>query len=160
MKSVLQDWVMELPLREQGTLLTGIRGCDLAPKDPASIEERYGCSTGDDTPERHLAAFLRFCVLNPADAREIDIAPGAFFRSSSPKNWKASQFGHYPLHWYSHLMHCFEVVGYRHPHPGISLQARGIYERLVRNLHLWPESKEQMIARLGEDRIAAGNVVS
>lgn len=28
MKSVLQDWVMKLPLREQGTLLTVVRGCD------------------------------------------------------------------------------------------------------------------------------------
>ena len=30
MTSVLQDWVMKLPLRAQGTILTGIRGCDLA----------------------------------------------------------------------------------------------------------------------------------
>ena len=28
MKSVLQDWVMELPLRFQGTLLTAVRGCE------------------------------------------------------------------------------------------------------------------------------------
>lgn len=34
MRSVLRDWVMELPLREQGTLLTCIRGCDLTPKLP------------------------------------------------------------------------------------------------------------------------------
>jgi hypothetical protein len=34
MSSVLQDWVQELPLRAQGTLLTGIRGCDVAPKLP------------------------------------------------------------------------------------------------------------------------------
>lgn len=159
MKSVLQDWVMELPLREQGTLLTGVRGCDLAPKNPPSINERYGCSTGDDTPERQLTAFLRFCVLNPADEREIDI-PGAFFQSKPPENWKPSQFGHYPLHWFTHLMHCYEVVGYRHPHPGISRQARDIYERMARSLHLWPESKNQMIERLSEDRIANGTVVS
>src|SRR5258706_71297 len=30
--SVLQDWVMALPLREQGTLLTAVRGCDDEPK--------------------------------------------------------------------------------------------------------------------------------
>lgn len=150
---------MELPLREQGTLLTGIRGCDLAPKNPLSNVERYGCSTGDDTPERALTAFLRYCVMNPADPREVDI-PGAFFRSTPPCDWKPSMFGHYPQHWYSHIMHCFEVVGYRHPNEAVGIHARDIYIRFVTNLHLWPESREQMIERLSEDRIAAGNVVS
>lgn len=158
-KSVLQDWVMELPLREQGTLLTGIRGCDLAPKNPLNIEERYGCSTGENTPERELSAFLRFCVLNAADKREVNVC-GAWFRSTAPVKWKPSQLGHYPLHWYSHLMHCYEVVGYRHPDPDIAKYALAIYVRLVTSLHLYPETKEQMIERLSEDRIANGTVVS
>ena len=38
--SVLQPWVMALPLRAQGTLLTGFRGCDLAPKNPGAIDEK------------------------------------------------------------------------------------------------------------------------
>jgi hypothetical protein len=159
MNSVLQDWVMELPLREQGTLLTGIRGCDVAPKVPCDVDERYGCSTGESSAERWLVAFLRFCVMNPADPREVGI-PGAFFQSTPPPVWKPSQLGHYPLHWYSHLMHCFEVISYRHPEARITYQAASIYERLVRNLHLWPESKTEMIERLSEDRITKGEVVS
>jgi hypothetical protein len=55
MRSVLQDWVMELQLREQGTLLTGIRGCDLTPKIPL------------DSTERQLVGFLRFLVMVPHD---------------------------------------------------------------------------------------------
>jgi hypothetical protein len=157
--SVLQDWVTTLPLREQGTLLTGVRGCDLAPKNPACIDERYGCSTGEETAERSLTAFLRYCFMTPADPREVDI-PGAFFRSTPPANWKPSQFGHYPLHWYSHVMHCFEVVAYRHPDPVISLDAFAIYERMVHSLHLNLETREQFEARLSEDRIAKGEVVS
>jgi hypothetical protein len=159
MKSVLQDWVMDLPLREQGTLLTGIRGCDLAPKNSISNQERYGCSTGDDTPERGLTAFLRWCVMNPADPREVDI-PGAFFQSRPPRSWKPSQFGHYPQHWYAHLMHCFEVVAYRSPNEDAATHAQEVYLRLVRNLHLNPESRDEMIERLSEDRIALGTVVS
>lgn len=159
MTSVLQDWVMELPLREQGTLLTGVRGCDLAPKILDGIEERYGCSTGECSPERSLIAYLRWCVMNPADPREVDI-PGAFFRSTPPDVWRPSAFGHYPLHWYSHVMHCFEVVGYRHPDPETALTALEIYERLVRSLHLNVETREEMIERLSEDRIASGTVVS
>lgn len=159
MKSVLQDWVMYLPLREQGTLLTGVRGCDLAPKIIDCIDERYGCSTGEGSSERQLVAFLRYCIMNPADEREIDIK-GAFFQSRPPINWKPSQFGHYPEHWYAHIMHCFEVVGYRHPTDNLAYEAFKIYERLVKNLHLNVETKEQMIERLSEDRIANGNVVS
>jgi hypothetical protein len=31
-KSILQDWVQSLGLRQQGVILTAIRGCDTAPK--------------------------------------------------------------------------------------------------------------------------------
>lgn len=151
MHSVLQDWVMELPLREQGTLLTGIRGCDVVAK-PAKGE--------DEPPERQLVAFLRFCVMNPADPREVGI-PGSFFQPQPPQGWKASQLGHYPQHWYSHLMHCYEVVAYRHPDRVlIAPAAYDVYLKLVRNMHLEPESFGQMRNRLSEDRIAARTVVS
>lgn len=143
---------MELPLREQGTLLTGVRGCDLAPKpgDPVHF-----------MPERSLVGFLRWCVMNPHDPREVDIL-GAFFQSAPPANstWKPSQFGHYPQHWYSHLMHCFEVVGYRHPDENTRRVAYSIYVRFVDNMHLRPEPFDAMVNRLGEDRIASGEVVS
>lgn len=148
MSSVLQDWVMELPLREQGTILTGIRGCDLTPKNPDTLS----------SPERQLIAYFRFCVMNPADEREIDIS-GAFFRSRPPKYWKPSEFGHYPLHWFSHLMHCFEVVGYRHPGAERDT-AFGIYIRMATSLHLNIETQAQMIERLSEDRVAKGTIVS
>lgn len=151
MQSVLQDWVMKLPLRAQGTLLTGIRGCDLAVK-PAS-------NTLNEPPERRLVAFLRYLVLNPADVREVDV-PGSFFASTPPRYWKASQLGHYPQHWYSHLMHCFEVCGYCHPDAVLSKQAYDIYAKFVRNMHLDPESPERMFERLTEDRIATNTVVS
>lgn len=150
---------MELPLRAQGTLLTGVRGCDLAPKNPKCIDERYGCSTGEESAERGLTAFLRYCFMVPADPREVDIA-GAFFCSRPPDNWKPSQFGHYPEHWYAHVMHCFEVIGYCHPDFLVQSQAYSIYERLARNLHLYPETREQMFERLTEDRLANDTVVS
>lgn len=159
MSSVLQNWVMELPLRAQGTLLTGIRGCDVAPKNPLTNQEKYGCSTGEDTPERGLTAFLRYCVMHPADPREVDI-PGAFFQSKPPSKWKPSQFGHFPQHWYAHIMHCYEVVAYQHPDFDIRQIAYGVYGRLVTNLHLNVETKAEMLERLTEDRIAADTVVS
>jgi hypothetical protein len=160
MDSVLQDWVMELPRREQGTLLTGVRGCDVAPKRPVPADDFYIKENGRaQSTERELTAFLRWCFMNPADEREVDI-PGSFFKSEPPADWRASEFGHYPQHWYSHLMHSFEVIAYRHPSMAIRTVAWDIYSRLVHNMHLNTETFDQFVTRLSEDRIATGNVVS
>lgn len=152
MRSVLQDWVMELPLREQGTLLTAVRGCDLEPK------QWY--STGfADSPGRRITAFVRFCFMNPHDPREVDIA-GAFFQSEPPNPFRPSEFGHLPQHWYSHIMHALEVIGYRHPNEELQEICFRLYVDMVFNLHLSVETKEHMLIRLSEDRIASGKVVS
>lgn len=148
--SVLKNWVMALPRREQGVLLSAMRGCDLTPKP------YYPADSG---PERELVAYLRWVVLNPADNREVDI-PGAFMRSKPPENWKPSQFGHYPLHWFAHLMHAFQVVSVRHPEVEHQSYASDIYTRMVGSLHLNEELSHQMITRLSEDRFEAGTVVS
>lgn len=149
MKSILQDWVMELPLREQATLLTGIRGCDVVPKLPY------------DSLARQLTGYLRFLVLNPADEREVGMA-GAFFQSSVPdiKKHKMSELGHLPQHWYAHIMHAYEVCAYRLGNESGRINATNIYKEMTHNLHLPVESREDMITRLSEDRIKKGTVVS
>lgn len=150
--SVLQNWVVELPLREQGTLLTGVRGCDDEPK-------QWTARGVAESPGRRLTAFIRWCFMNPADSREVDI-PGAFFQSLPPDPFKPSEFGHLPQHWYSHAMHSLEVIGFRHPDDSTRLQALALYEKMVHNMHLNPESSQQYVERLSEDRIASGEVVS
>jgi hypothetical protein len=153
MTSVLQDWVMELPLREQGTLLTAVRGCDDEPKQWSRTGVAY-------SPGRRLTAFIRWCFLNPADPREVDLEEGAFFRSEPPDPFKPSEFGHLPQHWYSHAMHSLEIIGYRHPVMDVRLTAFKLYNEMVHSLHLNIETKPEMIERLSEDRIASGTVVS
>jgi hypothetical protein len=144
--SVIQNWVMELPRREQGTVLTAIRGCDLTPKYPL------------DSDERQLIGWIRWVIMNPVDNREVGIK-GAFFQNTIPE-FKPSKFGHYPLHWFTHIMHTLEVIAYRHPEKSIKNKALGGYLDMVNSLHLKPESKLEMIQRLGEDRIVKNNVVS
>jgi hypothetical protein len=148
--SVLQEWVMALPKREQGTLLTCVRGCDLTPKLPL------------DSLERRLVSALRAAFMNPADPREVDYEPGSFFTSKppDPATWKASELGHYPLHWFSHVMHSAEILGYRHPDRETSSVWYAIYKKLAHSLHLKIETKQDMIERLSEDRIEKGIVVS
>lgn len=153
MNSVLQDWVMELPLRYQGTLLTAVRGCDDEPKQWTSTGVAY-------SPGRRLTAFIRYCFLNPADIREVGREEGSFFMPDPPSPFKPSEFGHLPQHWYSHAMHALEIIGYCHPNLELKYEAHKLYIDMVRNLHLVPESWEEMEIRLTEDRIAKGTVVS
>lgn len=148
-QSMLREWVEGLPLREQGVLLSGIRGCDLTPKNPL------------DSPERQLVAYLRYIVCYPNEEHEVDGAPGAYMQSHPPERWTPSEFGHYPQHWYAHIMHAYQVVGYRHPDPEVCAIAEGIYLRFVHSLHLEPEGFARMVARLSEVRSAElGNLVS
>lgn len=153
MKSVLQDWVMELPLREQGTLLTAVRGCDFEAKTWTSRGVSY-------SPGRRLTAFIRYCFMNPADPREIDYEEGSFFQSQPPNPFKPSEFGHLPQHWYSHAMHALEVIAYRSSDDFNRRSAMDLYVDMVHNLHLEPESAIKFENRLSEDRIAKRNVVS
>ncbi len=144
---------MYLPLREQGVLLTAVRGCDFEAKTWTSQGIGY-------SPGRRLTAYIRWCFMNPADIREVDYEEGSFFQSNPPDPFKPSEFGHLPQHWYSHCMHALEVIAYRHPEHDVRHRADMLYYRMVRNLHLLPESKEMMIERLSEDRIKHGTVVS
>lgn len=153
MQSILQPWVMELPLREQGTLMTAVRGCDFEAKTWDSTGVAY-------SPGRRLTAFIRFCFMVPADPREVGLCEGAFMMPEPPNPFKPSEFGHLPQHWYSHVMHACEIIAYRHPIQDISLTAYGLYASMVNNMHLNIETFEQMEMRLSEDRLKSGMVVS
>ncbi len=153
MKSVLQDWVMELPLRYQGTLLTTIRGCDEEPKQWTKLGVAY-------SPGRRLTAFIRWCFMVPADIREVDSEEGAFMMSTPPDPFKPSDFGHLPLHWNTHAMHSLEIIGYCHPNPKVRNKAYDMYCKWVKSFHLNPETITQLHERLTEDRIANNTVVS
>lgn len=153
MTSVLQNWVMELPLRMQGTLMTAVRGCD----DEAKIWTSSGVSY---SPGRRLTAYIRYCFMIPADIREVDSQEGAFMMSQPPENFKPSEFGHLPQHWYSHVMHALEIIAYKHPNSDIQTCAYSLYSMMVSNLHLNVETEFQHLIRMIEDRIKHNNVVS
>ena len=153
MNSVLQDWVMKLPLREQGSLLTAVRGCDNEPKTWVNGHVVY-------SQARRLTSFIRWCFMVPADPREVDYEEGSFISSVPPDPFNPSAFGHLPQHWYGHVMHALEVIGYRHPNGLVRIMTYDLYYKMVHNLHLLPESAGAMIDRLGEDRIKKGRVTS
>jgi hypothetical protein len=166
-KSILHDWVMDLPLRHQGVLLTGIRGCDGVPKHDLS---------------KPVMRAIRFFVLINYDMRETICETG--FTYWDPKAFRegveilAKNLDEYPVHFVFHMLHALEVIGYHFPvgafihepeyaerltKDGHGLaQAedycgtlfRWAYEKLVRKFHLNSETYDQLQARLHEDRVA------
>jgi hypothetical protein len=142
-KCVLQDWVLELPgLRHQGVLICAIRGCDTAPKDDVS---------------KALARCLREVVLNafvgdPTKAK-------TFIEKVSDDELQRRMVGflhsldQYPLHYVMHVIHAAEIVGYFYRGNDSVAQIRWscFYGAACHKLHLNPESKEQLNARLLKD---------
>jgi hypothetical protein len=175
--SEVRGWVSRLPFRMQGTIFAAVRGGDLVSK-PLVVRHthRFGNTTchanlecdyshTDDAPERQLTQWLRYLTLRPYDEREVD-HPGAYMQSKPPHAgaWKPSMFGAHPMHWYMHLAHAYEVVGYEYPddddHLSLKVEAFEVYHRLVTSLHLPTESREHLWERMTEDRIATQNIVS
>lgn len=139
-QSILQNWVMELPLRHQGCLLTAIRGCDGLPKENSA---------------KPIVRALRGVCLNPADAREMEY-PSAFMTKNFTqeeftfflKNWDE-----YPIHFILHLLHAIEIVGYKHPNGKIKRKYLTAYHHIVYKFHLNVEEEKQMDERFTENRI-------
>jgi hypothetical protein len=58
---------------------------------------------------------------------------------------------HYPHHYVMHLVHCIEIVGYKHPVERTRELWLGFYLALCRALHVNPETEQQLDDRLNAD---------
>lgn len=147
MQSVLQDWVMALPLRHQGVLIGAVRGCDGIPKDHCS---------------KPIIRALRRAFLNPADERECS-APNAFM---SP-NMTMSQIDQFtgnmdelPLHFVTHMMLGAQVIAYKSPQATDRGRFLYLYYKMVSAMHLLSEPEADMDARLIADRMSTGKYIN
>lgn len=156
-RSVLQDWVMALPLMQQSVLLTAVRGPDGVGKYHAS---------------KYIVRWFRRAVLLSSFAKRPILNPyekdgGSFYGPSceypgSGKDWAplmdecaadyVKSLDELPHHFQLHLMHAAEIVGYKHPDQNIRKWWASFYVRLAHDMHLWPETLEQLDRRLGDDR--------
>lgn len=157
-KSVLQEWVVGIPMMQQTVLLTAIRGPDGLPK--------YGCV-------KMLLRWFRRCVLLSAMdgctlSDPFDKNGGSFtgpsFSAGNLQNtgWESNMdeiVGEYlktldaiPHHFQLHFLHAVEILGYKHPDKRIGAWWIAVYRRLVNDMHLHCESMEEMDWRLGDFR--------
>lgn len=159
---VTQNWTHELPFMQQSVLLSAIRGCDGIPKHHKS---------------KALVRWYRRCVLISAFDKKILTNPcenggGSFtgpikvienplseelYKEEEQKLLQkaADDFvdsrDELHAHYQTHMMHAFEVLGYKHPTPWVRDSWNNIYCRMANAYHLWPETEEQMDSRLGDE---------
>lgn len=145
-ESVIHDWVTELSFQQQALLMTGMRGPDGSPKQ---------CYA------KAIVRYLRGVVLKPAGKwsgeNNNDFMWGKYADKefSSYVSFFWNNHDEYPHHFIMHLLHCIEVVGYKHPDPAIRKHYHLAYLRGCKEFHLYSESEEEMDNRLND----FGNVI-
>lgn len=158
MPSVTQEWTHSLSMMQQTVLLTAIRGPDGLPK--------YGSV-------KMLLRWLRRCVLLSALDGKVLSDPvsdnGGSFTGPSVRTqnviggiWEGPMGDHVdeylccldaiPHHFQLHFLHAVEILGYKHPDNRIRSFWNHLYLRLVRDMHLNPETEECLDERLGDSR--------
>lgn len=156
---VTQDWVHSLTLMQQSVLLTAIRGPDGRAKyeAPKMLVRWYRrCVL--------ISAFDRETIDNPWDSRggsftgpSIQVGMNEQYSSLSrllkPEvDAYLKQLDAIPVHFQRHFMHAAEILGYKHPVPEIRAFWLDFYVQLVEEIHLTPETEEEMDKRLGDNR--------
>lgn len=163
--SALQDWVMDLSLMQQSVLMSAIRGCDGLPKRHKS--------------KAILKFYRRSILISAFDGKALNDpftkGGGSFtgpIADLAIDEWPIGAFTEYDArcsflqkvaddfvdsrdelhaHYQIHMMHGFEIVGYKHPEEAIRDYFNAIYNRLAKAYHLWPETEKQMDLRLSDN---------
>lgn len=133
MTSVLQDWVMDLPLKMQSVLMTATRGPD---------NERFASiKVGNRWCRQHLfhdADPSNPFIVKPGDPQLPEILDRL-----------ARELEYTTVHYFGHFIHAFEIIGYKHPEPTVRALAMLVYSEMCAEvLHLPVESLDGMNARL------------
>lgn len=147
MKSVLQDWVMEIPLRQQGVLVIALRGPDGVRKED---------------PAKPIVRTLRALVMNSGRegkpmAMHMRWLNDPFMSTtyvSNDRSWIEivnafmDEWDAYNVHFLQHLAHAFAVVGIHYPIEQVRVNCWWFYEYTANKLHYHPETKEEIQQRL------------
>jgi hypothetical protein len=176
-RPVTQAWTWRLPFMQQSVLLSALRGCDGLPKrhkakpllkwyrrcivysafDGVALTNPFTPGGGSYTGP--VAEISPICSYHVTSNEPLYLVNDGYANLYA---WKCAQLqrvsddfidsrdelhGHYK----EHCMHAFEVVGYKHPDETIREFWRGIYVRMVRALHLQPETALALDERLGDN---------
>ena len=137
---ILKPWVAKLPLREQGCLLTVIRGCDTTEKEEDSKRVTRAL--------RGLLLFTHAADEEKSKSFIEVVAPGVLeLRLANVRK----SHDHLPHHFLMHLIHAVQIIGVRHPDRKIRAVCWDFYCGMCRAFHMLAEKPDAMIRRLGAD---------
>lgn len=132
---VLQDWLEQIPIRMQSTLLLSLRGPDTHRCPEVKKVQRWlrGLTFKPGNPD-NVAEFMM----------DVEGVPDLY-----EKGALAYELYYCTQHFYSHLMHGLEVIAYRHPEFRQANKALVLFNGMATSMHLMPETCEQFETRLG-----------
>jgi hypothetical protein len=146
--SLFPDWLSNLTLQQQAVLMAATRGQDGDPKHTgfkviqsalrASIMKAAHTGRMAEMGE-HLASFMSLVIF----------ANGEKWVQHIQATLENEGDGCY-LHYYMHLAHAAQILGYKHPDPAFRDRWYACYMEMAHKLHLNTESEQQMDERLGD----------
>lgn len=150
----LQAWTENISVMQQSVLLGIVRG-------PDGVEKYH--------PVKPILRWYRRCLLVSALDKKILTSPaypgGGSFTGPSceyfgDRPWQQlmtpivdrffTTMDAMPIHFWLHMMHAVEIMGYKHSDKEISHWWRELYYRMVEAMHVWPETELQLDERLGD----------
>jgi hypothetical protein len=145
---VFQDWMFDLTMQQQSVLVLACRG-------PDGVAKFHPCK---EIVCHYRATVLKAAYLGrPMLPGEGDATTFMHLRAlTDDKAWRATENGFFnsvdaiPHHYYMHLMHGAQIVGYKHPDDLFRKRWIGFYLRCCDDLHLYPEMEAHMDARLND----------
>ena len=125
-KPVIKEWMWALSFKQQASVLSALRGCDMADKeDPAKPfcrKLRGACL--------HSGGADNNCEFMRANLGLEDILKFT------------KQIDRYPVHFILHLVHAAEIIGYNHTDEAEAKFWKTFYYKMVEAFHMLPETKE------------------
>lgn len=137
-ESVFQDWALAQTFQVQTLLATGFRG-------PDGIEKHNAA--------KDVLRYYRGATAKPAAT--WDRANDSFMRGdwgNLPTVIDAFWADHdkYPHHFIMHLVHCAQVLGYKHSSAGQRYIWKRFYLQACESFHMRPETESAMDKRLND----------
>jgi len=134
-ETVQEEWMLELPLKMQSTLLACVRGVDSQwmPKTKSINRWMRSLMLKNGNGKKDFSDFQKLS--------ELPVMDGDLER----------ELEYVPLHYYHHLVLGLGILHYKHPDDSVKEIAGYYYTGLVEMLHQTPETEAHMDWRLEDN---------
>lgn len=146
-RSVQPSWCLALPLQQQSVLLLAARG-------PDGIAKAHPCKDVQRAYRGTVLVAAKYGRCLEWGEKADSFMSLELMTKENDWNWLLDNFFKHaddlPHHFFMHLMHGVEILGYKHPDERFKTRWNAFYERCVKELHLVVESELEMDARLSD----------